>query len=241
MHWYLKWVRRALAHRHKTILLAIVIFIASLGLVPFIPKTFVPASDTARTQLEAELPPGARLDDTVAATERIRARLKTIPEFESAFARVGAANSGQGGGGEVFTPEVRKAALVLQFKKNRTHTMQELETQVRTVLQDEPGLRLSFAAQGPGDRLELVLAGRDPAALNIAARSLGDALRAVPGLGSVISSAALLRPEMLIQPDPARAADLGVSTLEIADAAPPLNAGSSKKPSTLPAHGDAYR
>ena len=219
MHWYLKWVRRALAHRRLTIVLAIVVFIASLGLVPFIPKTFVPASDTARTQLEAELPPGARLDETVQATERIRARLKTIPDFESVFARIGAANSSQGGGGEVFAPEVRKAAMVLQFKENRTHTMQQLESQVREVLRDEPGLRLSFTAQGPGDRLELVLAGRDPAALSSAARSLGDALRALPGLGSVTSSAALLRPEMLIQPDAARAADLGVSTLEIADAA----------------------
>ena len=218
MHWYLKWVRRALAHRRITIGLAILTFLASLALVPFLPKTFVPASDTTRTQLEVELPPGARLEETVQATEHIRERLKTLADFASAFSRVGAANNGQGGGAEVFAPEVRKAAMVLQFKENRSHSMQELEILVREVLSSEPGVRLSFTAQGPGDRLELVLAGRDPADLSIAARTLGDAVRSLPGLGSVTSSAALLRPEILIRPDPARAADLGVSTVEIADA-----------------------
>lgn len=218
MHWYLKWVRRAVAHRRMTILFAVLIFLASLALVPFIPTTFVPASDTERSQLEVELPPGARLQDTVRATERIRAKLKTIPDFESVFTRVGVANNGQGGTDQ-FAPEVRKASMILQFKQHRSKTMPELEAQVRAVLADEPGLRLSFSAQGPGDRLELVFAGKDLKELTVTARNIADALRTLPGLGSVTSSAALLRPEMLIVPDPARAADLGVSTVEIADAA----------------------
>lgn len=219
LNWYLVWVRRALANRGWTITLALLIFVASLILARFIPKTFVPSPDSPRTQLEVELPPGARLEDTIRATERIRLKLKALPEFVGAFTRVGSANSGSGGGAEVFAPEVRKAAMVLQFREDRKHTMAQLEAQIRDLLREEAGVRLGFTAQGPGDRLELVLAGRDPAALAIAAHNLTDALRSLPGLGSVTSSAALLRPEVIIRPDPARAADLGVSTLEIADAA----------------------
>ena len=90
---------------------------------------------------------------------------------------------------------------------------------MRETLVDQPGVRASFTAQGPGDRLELVLSGNDPNKLGAAARLVTDAMRQVPGLGNVTSSAELLRPEIIIEPDPARAADLGVSTVEIADAA----------------------
>ena len=78
---------------------------------------------------------------------------------------------------------------------------------------------MSFAAAGPGDRLSLVLAGRDSELLGSASRELAAAIRTLPGLGTVTTSASLLRPEIVIRPDPARAADLGVSTVDIADAA----------------------
>ena len=216
---YLGWVRRALAHRRRTLALALATFVVSLVLVPFIPKTFVPASDTQRTQLELELPPGVRLEDTVRVTEEIRHRLRAIPELTSVFTRVGTANNGQGAGTEISSPDVRKAALTLEFVKNRRRNMQQLEAAVRETLVDQPGVRASFTAQGPGDRLELVLSGNDPNKLGAAARLVTDAMRQVPGLGNVTSSAELLRPEIIIEPDPARAADLGVSTVEIADAA----------------------
>ena len=219
LQWYLGWVRRALAHRRRTLALALATFVVSLVLVPFIPKTFVPASDTQRTQLELELPPGVRLEDTVRVTEEIRHRLRAIPELTSVFTRVGTANNGQGAGTEISSPDVRKAALTLEFVKNRRRNMQQLEAAVRETLVDQPGVRASFTAQGPGDRLELVLSGNDPNKLGAAARLVTDAMRQVPGLGNVTSSAELLRPEIIIEPDPARAADLGVSTVEIADAA----------------------
>ena len=95
----------------------------------------------------------------------------------------------------------------------------ELEDAIRATLVDIPGVRVGFAAGGPGDRLSLVLAGRDLDALGKSSRELAAAIRDIPGLGSVTTTAALLRPEIIIRPDPARAADLGVSTVAIADAA----------------------
>jgi hypothetical protein len=44
-------------------------------------------------------------------------------------------------------------------------------------------------------------------------------MRGVKGLSGVTSTASLLQPEVVIIPDPARAADLGVSTVDIAEAA----------------------
>src|SRR3546814_8453536 len=66
--------------------------------------------------------------------------------------------------------------------------------------------------------MQLVLAGDDPHRLQEAAIALERDLRGIDGLGSVTSSASLLRPEIVITPDPARAADLGVATTDIAEA-----------------------
>lgn len=65
----------------------------------------------------------------------------------------------------------------------------------------------------------MAFAGRDSETLAAASRELAASIRGVPGIGTVTTSAALLRPEIVIRPDPARAADLGVSTVDIADAA----------------------
>jgi multidrug efflux pump subunit AcrB len=218
MQRYLGLVERALANRWRVIAMALGVFVLSLGLIPFIPKTFVPATDSSRVQLQVELPPGARLDDSLEIGREVRARLRTIPEIKSVFTTIGA-EAGESMSGGLTFPEVRRVNLTLEFHAARKRSKAELEDAVRKLLTSLPGVRVGFAAAGPGDRLSLVLAGRDSEQLAVASRDLAAAIRTLPGLGSVTTSAALLRPELVIRPDPARAADLGVSTVDIAEAA----------------------
>lgn len=214
---YLRVVGSSLRFRRRTLVLAFLTFVLSLALVPLIPTTFVPPNNPSRTDLKLSLPPGARLADTVAASEQARALLQGIPELQSVLVRVGSV--GAGGMEATTVGAVRNATLTLQFSDKRRRTIQQLEDEVRTRLRDLPGVRVSFTAGGPGDRLDVILAGRDPEQIAIAGRSIEAALRSLPGLGSVSSTASLLNPEIVIVPDPARAADLGVSTVDIAEAA----------------------
>ena len=219
MQRYLRWVEWALQHRRRALGLAMLTFVGSLALIPLIPKTFVPTTDTSRALLQVELPPGARLADSLEVAREVRERLRSgVPEIESIFTKIGAGGSETMGGGLSF-PEARKVDLTLKFRDDRRRSSAEIENAVRERLRDLPGVRVGFAAGGPGDRLTLVIAGRDSEQLSIASRDLAAAIRTVPGVGSVSTSAALLRPEIVIRPDPARAADLGVSTVDIADAA----------------------
>ncbi len=213
---YLHWVELALRYRGRTMLMALGTFVLAVGIVPLIPTTFVPPSDLDRTNLQVNLPPGVRLADTVAAVEEVRAKLQGIPELVSVFAKIGA---GSGGFASGVQGEVRKASITLEFKAERHRTIHELESEVRSRLKDMPGARINFAATGPGERLDIVLAGKDGQQLAAAGQKIEAALRTIPGLGSVSSTASLLNPEVIIEPDPARAADLGVSTLAIAEAA----------------------
>mgnify|MGYP001798096809 CR=1 FL=1 len=48
--------------------------------------------------------------------------------------------------------------------------------------------------------------------LNRHALKVGHELRNIPGIGNVVSNSSVLRPELVVRPDFARAADLGVSS-----------------------------
>ena len=79
----------------------------------------------------------------------------------------------------------------------------------------------------PGDlrdpivsKLELagspVLSSDDANALGQAASNVGNDLRTIPNLGSITSTASLVRPEIVVRPIEGRAAELGVSATSTA-------------------------
>jgi multidrug efflux pump subunit AcrB len=216
---YLVWADKAIRHRRITLALATVLFFLSLALVPFIPATLLPQDDLGRSLLNIEVPPGSRLQDTVRATEEARKRLLNMPELKSVFTTVGAQSQGEHRGASI--PEVRRASMTLRWadRSDRDLTQVELEAVVRKRLADLPGVRVSFQADGPGSSLQLLVSGSNPQTLADGARVIERGLKQLSGIGNVTSSAALLRPEVIVTPDPAKAADLGVSTTDIADAA----------------------
>ena len=220
MTWYLGWVERALAHRARTLWIAFGLFVGSMALVPLIPATFIPFTDLGRSNLSIELAPGTAIEQTTAVAERARVLLADLPELKQVYTTVGGVLDN---GDPTASPvgEVRKAMLTLDWGPGgeRERDQKVLERLVRERVADLPGARLSFISNEPGEKMQLVLAGDDPQRLGIAADALERDLRGLQGLGSIQSSAALLRPEIVITPDPARAADLGVATADIAEAA----------------------
>lgn len=226
MRWYLGWVDAALRHRWRTLVIATVLFFASIGLVYFIPTTFIPFSDLGRSNLSLELPPGTRLDETTRVAEVARAKLASMPELRQVYATIGGTLD-LGDPSRTGVGETRKATLVLDWGPagERERDQKALEREARARLADLPGVRVSYLSTEPGELMQLVLSGDDPQRLAEASAQLERELRTIKGLGSVTSSAALLRPELVIVPDPARAADLGVSTSDIAEAARIATAG----------------
>ncbi len=220
MTWYLGWVDAALRHRARTLWIATGLFVASLAIVPLIPTTFIPFSDLGRSNLSLELPPGTTLQQTTALSEQARALLKDIPELEQVYTTVGSVLD-LGDPGKAGVGEPRKSTLILDWGKadDRDRDQKTLERLARSKLASLPGVRVSYLSSEPGELMQLVLAGDDPQRLQEAATALDRDLRTLKGLGSVTSSASLLRPEIVITPDSARAADLGVATTDIAEAA----------------------
>ncbi len=226
MVWYLGWVDAALRHRWLTLVIAAILFVLSLLIVPLIPATFIPTSDLGRSNLSIELPPGTKIEETFATAEDVRAKLKSIKELKQVYSSIGAVLD-IGDPTKTGIGETRKATLILDWgeARHRDRSQKQLENDVRRLLATVAGARISFLSTEPGELMQLVLSGDDGKTLGEAAAALERELRTLPGLGSVTSTAALLRPEIVIVPDPARAADLGVATADIAEAARIATAG----------------
>jgi multidrug efflux pump subunit AcrB len=213
MNWYLDRVRWCLANRWKTLGAATVIIMSMLAVFPLLSTAFSPAGDNGFTRLSVELAPGASIDDTLAAAETVREELATMPEVRSVYTAIGTqgATNFRGGGGSAGS--VRRASLTIHIDNpDGTRGAQQIfERKATEALRDIPGVRLQFEGSG-GDRLQVTLAGDEQQRLALAAAAVERELRAFPGIGTVTSSAALMKPEIVIRPLPERAAELGVTT-----------------------------
>src|SRR6185312_8657195 len=82
---YHRVVTWSVSHYRITVLIGIGIFVASIWSLTLLPKSFLPAQDSARSWLGLELPPGTQLAYTEKVTEDIVTRLRKRPEIRSVF------------------------------------------------------------------------------------------------------------------------------------------------------------
>ncbi|KPQ24617.1 MAG: hydrophobic/amphiphilic exporter-1 (mainly G- bacteria), HAE1 family [Halomonas sp. HL-48] len=208
---YLVVARWCLRYRKTTLLTAAACFAGGIWLASTLPGTFIPPDDEPQTQATLTLPPGSTLSEAEALAEQARSRLVTQRHVVSVFAAVGE-DSGSSDSG------VTSVELTVGLADRATRsgvTQQDIEQQLRAALATLPGVRTRVGDEGDG--YELVLAGEDSRVLERHARQVEREMRSIPGIGAVSSTASLVRPELIVRPDFARAADLGVSAQAIAD------------------------
>ena len=215
---YIRWAAWCLRHRIITALAAGAFFIGSILLIPLLPTGFIPPDDNSQTQAYLELSPGATLAQTRDAAEAARALIGKVAHVKSIYTTIGGGSAGSDpftGGGAA---ETRKATLTMVLDpRGQRPRKQAIENQIRAALSELPGVRTKVGLGGSGEKYILVLTGEDPLTLSQAASTVERDLRTIPGLGSVASSASLVRAEIAVRPDFARAADLGVSSSAIGE------------------------
>ncbi|BFO57947.1 efflux RND transporter permease subunit [Acidovorax sacchari] len=209
----------ALRHRVLTVIGALLFFVASIALIPLLPSGFIPPDDNAQTQVNLELPPGTRLAETRAAVAQATERVMKVGHVRSIYTAIGGGSAGadpMAGGASAGDP--RKATLTLRFvARGERPLKQAIEQDLRAAMADLPGVRVKIGLGGSNDKYVLALASEDPQALADTARAVERDLRTIPGIGNIGSSASLVRPEIVVRPDFARAADLGVTSSAIAE------------------------
>ncbi|MEO0835895.1 MAG: efflux RND transporter permease subunit [Cyanobacteria bacterium J06642_3] len=211
----------ALKNRISTLILAATFFFGSLQLIPFIPKGLFDAGDTGISIVQIELPPGSQLEDTAAVMAQLDQRLRQQPEVDNILSQVGKDEKINTG----------SLSVILVPKNERAISQQEFQEQMREIFKTIPGARISFQSQGAGGGgkdVSLILRSNNPEILAQTANELETQIRGIPGLVEVTTSASLVQPEVIIEPDPKRAVDLGVSVQAIANTASLASIGNTE-------------
>jgi multidrug efflux pump subunit AcrB len=217
---YMRWVQACLRHRVVTAVAATLFFVGALALAQLLPTGFIPPDDLSQTQVQISLPPGSRFEQTLATAEQARTIVQRNRDVKLVYTAVGGGSTGA----DPFAPggaaEVRKATLTINLTPRDERggvTKQAVEQQLREALAVLPGARVKVGFGGSAEKYVLVLAGEDGRVLAEHARRVEQELRTLPGIGNVVSTSSLVRPELIVRPDFARAADLGVTSAAIAD------------------------
>jgi hydrophobe/amphiphile efflux-1 (HAE1) family protein len=209
---YTRLVSWSVRHRIKSVILGIVIMMGSALSFYFIPSGFLPAEDSGRTLLGIELPPGSRLADTEAVTDKISRRISDRSDVKSAFV-IGGTLLGSG-------DEVRKATIVINLmpKDERKLSQTDIKQEIGRDLAEIADIRYFFMEDDGQRQLQLVVTGRDGDAVSKAAAELTSEAKRIPTLLNVVSTAELDRPELRVYPISEQAAELGVTTEAISEA-----------------------
>ena len=217
---YMNWVQACLRHRVLTTLGALAFLLLSFVLVGFLPTGFIPPDDLSQTQVTLTLPPGSNFQQTHAAAEQARHIVEKNEYIKLIYTAIGGGKAG----GDPFdagsAAQVNKAVLTINMVHRDDRggvSKQEVEAQLRKALEAIPGVRVKVGLGGSNEKYVVVLAGDDGDALTEHAHRVERELRTIPGIGGVTSSASLVRPEIIVRPDFAEAANLGVTSVAIAD------------------------
>ncbi|MTH80121.1 efflux RND transporter permease subunit [Paracoccus aestuariivivens] len=218
MRKYLSLIRLVLRHRWIPVLGVAAFFVVTAMAVSHMSTGFFPASDNSQTQVTITAQPGATIERTDAVARAAVDAIKDVEHVTSVFQATGTASTGGMGGGS--SDAVNTATLVVNLTPidDRDMKQSQIEGELRNALTAIPGVRVEVGSGGNGTELQVALAGDNAEALETAASALEAQIRTLPGLGNVTSSAAIQSPAVVITPDLARAASMGVTSRAISDA-----------------------
>ena len=199
---YMRLLNWSLHNRWKTMIIAVVAFVAQIFAFAYLPLTFQPTINTDYSQISIELVPGATLEETQAISEQVARIVRRAPEVDSAFSDI---NVGQ-------------ATIYLTLKRDRQVTSVEFERRMAPQLNAIADARVSFQSQqggGSGRDITITLGGDDPELLNSTAQRIVDEMRGLPEVVAPRVIGDMQRPEITIHPRFDLAADLGVTTASL--------------------------
>lgn len=218
---YMRCAAWCLKHRVATTAITATFFVGVLAvLAPLLPTGFIPPDDLSQTQITLRLPPGSTFAQTYAATRQAEALVKQHPQVKVIYTTIGGGASGSDPFDSSGVAEVTKSTLTLNLTARNERpgiSKQAIEADFRQLLEAVPGARVKVGLGGSNEKYVLALAGDDGRVLAEHAQRVERELRGLPGIGAVTSSSSLVRPEVVVRTDFAKAADLGVTSAAIAD------------------------
>ncbi len=196
-------------------------FIIIIGLVfsvyyiyPKLETGFLPEMDEGSIVFDYNSPPGTSLEETDRILREVEKMLVTIPEVEAYSRRTGTQMG-------FFITEPNRGDYLIQLKKNRTKTTEEVISDIRKRVEaSQPSLRIDFG-QVIGDMLgdlmtsvqpiEVKIFGNDQAKLQELSKQVADIVTHVEGTADVFDGIVIAGPSINIEPNSSVLAQYGIT------------------------------
>ena len=211
----LKW---ALGHRALTLIIAVVLFIASLGLLPVIGTSFISGMGQEQLVVQIQMPPGTDIGVTSATAAQVEALLVGNKEVTNYYTTVGTSTSLMGamstasGGGDntaTITVYLNAGADMDKEAEALGNATKEIATEAHA------GIAISAeSGSGPGagfSDLNISIQGANQNDIANTTGQLFTQLQGVKGLANLESDITATVQRLYIAPAPAKIAALGLS------------------------------
>jgi HAE1 family hydrophobic/amphiphilic exporter-1 len=237
--YYTAMLEWSLHHRKTMVVVSILVIVSIVPLFVLVGKSFTPTDDRAEFQVNVRTPEGTSLAATTTVAERIARDIRSLPGVTDTLTSVGTATD----------RAVNRASLYVKLTpvEERKLSQQDIALQTRDILARYPSdLRTSIgqANAGAGGNdwgnfdIQFALTGPDLDKLSEYSTKLVEKLKTLPKVVDADTTLVYGKPEVRIEIDRQRAADLGVRVSDIAQALNTLIAG--QVVSTFPSGGELY-
>ena len=211
----------ALRHKISTLVVAALIFTASILLLPLLGSEFVPRADFSETSIRFHVPVGASVEATEAKAREVEALVRKHPEVRYTLTTI---NTGNASGKNYASMYVR-----LVDRSARSLDVGQMSAMFRSELGQVAGIAVTHVglleAVGGQKQVEFSLQGPDLNELERLSASITEQLRQVPGLVDLDSSVMERNPIVQLRVNRDAASDLGLTVGGLATSLRTLIAG----------------
>jgi HAE1 family hydrophobic/amphiphilic exporter-1 len=216
-----------LAHRPTVLMAATGLTIAAILILPSIPAELLPQTDEGEVSVNARLAVGSRIERSQAIVLQLEDLIKAnVPEAVTVVSSAGGGGGFMGGGGGNASVNIK-----LTSKTERKRSSEQIATDLRRVLVGLPGVSITTRASGGNQSLNRILGNLNSdsrLAVEIRGFSLEDSnrvsqdvlalLQRTEGVANPQIGRQEGRPELAIRVDRPKAALLGLSVANVANA-----------------------
>lgn len=220
---YMRLLAFAMGHRWIVGLLMLVVFFATVPLAKAVQKNFLPIDDESRFDVVIRAPEGTSLQQTQIIAERIARDVRALPGVQNTVLTVGSPPGDPSGRGP------NQASLFVRLVPPTHRALNQVDTMALVRNQVLPryardNLRVMVAlvnvfGGGAADSapIQYVLKGPNLERLAEYSQEMLRRVRQIPGVVDADTTLVTGKPEMRVRINRARAADLGVNALDIAN------------------------
>jgi len=209
-----KWVGFFIKKPYLSLVIIAALAFSVYYIYPKLETGFLPEMDEGSIVLDYNSPPGTSLEETDRILHEVEKILVKVPEVEAYSRRTGTQMG-------FFITEPNRGDYLIQLKKSRTKTTEEVISDIRKQIEStQPALRIDFG-QVIGDMLgdlmtsvqpiEVKVFGNDQATLQTLSKKIAEIIGKVEGTADVFDGIVIAGPSINIEPNYSAMAQYGIT------------------------------